>query len=157
MYDSRKVILMTKLALCDKENTAEDIHTDNFFRHDYIYRQNMWLRLFVLIGSFVLIAFRILHMLAIEKIDLFKLDFQAELINAGIFILVLQILYTVIGTILYTIAYERAQKRMQQYFALMDELESLRSSEQFSPQTRKEPLHANRTSSMDSRNHHKVL
>ena len=157
MQDPRQIITMTKLAIYDKENADEDINIDRFFRHDYIYRQNMWLRLYVLVGCLIVIGFRVLHMLAVEQINLFELDLRAQLIKATMFILVVEGIYSLIGTIRHTILYERSQKRMKKYFALVTELEALRAQNHPAPPQRKEPNHAPGTTSMDTRKHHKLL
>ena len=168
MIDPQKMITMTKLAIYDKEGAENDLDIDRFFRHDFIYRRNMWIRLYVIIGCLIVIGFRILHMLAIDQIDLFTLDFREELINAALFILIFQVGYSIIGTIQFTMEYERSQKRMKAYFALMDELEvpqeapeaahhAAPSSPSKGTRVRKEPERTHGTASMDTRKHHKLL
>ena len=123
MIDPQKIIIMTKLAIYDKENAERDLDADRFFRHDFIYRQNMWVRLYVLVGCFILLGFRVLHMLAIDQADLFLLDFRTVLIQLVFILIAIEAAYTVIGTIRFTMEYEKAQKRLRTYYALMDELD----------------------------------
>jgi len=160
LLDPQKVITMTKLAIYDKEGAEEDLNIDRFFRHDYIYRQNMWIRLYLLIGCLVVIGLRVLHMLAVDQADLFALDFRAELIKAAVFILIVLVGYTIIGTIQYTVVYERSQRRMREYFALLDEL-TPPAPEEDAPEppaaTRREPRRTHGTASMDTRKHNKLL
>ena len=173
MIDPQKIITMTKLAIYDKEGAEQDLNADRFFRHDFIYRRNMWLRLYVVVGSLIVIGFRILHMVAVDQVDLFSLNFQEELINAALFILILQVAYSIIGTVQYTVEYEKSQKRMRAYFALMDKLDPpeaeaepepvrrtaprLRPHQNPEARVRKEPEHTYGTASMDTRKHHKLL
>ena len=159
MHDPRKIITMTKMALYDKEAAEEDANIDNFFRHDYIYRQNMWLRLYVFLGCLAIIALYILHLIIVKQVDLFTLnleDIRSMLIKGAAFILITQAIYTIIGTIQYTIKYERSQKRMKAYFALVDELEALRAQNTASYK-RKELHNAAGTASMDTRKHNQTI
>ncbi len=46
----RKIIAMTKAALYDKDHGTTDKHVLRFFRQDYIYRRNMWTRVYAVIA-----------------------------------------------------------------------------------------------------------
>jgi len=157
--DEEKIITMTKLAIYDKDFAAEDENVDRFFRHDFIYRQNMWIRFYVLLGCLVIILFRALHMVVIEQRDLMALNIRAELTKAVIFIIVAEVAYTIIGMIRYTVVYERSQDRIREYYALLDKLEppAADGTRATKVKTRKERDLSHGTTSPDTRKHHKVL
>ena len=169
MFDPNKIIIMTKLAIYDKEGMERDLDADRFFRHDYIYRQNMWIRLFALIGCLILLGFRVLHLLAVDQTDLFTLDFRTVLIQLVFWLLAIEAAYTVIGTIRFTVEYERAQKRLREYYRLMDELDPpppepasiapppRRRAAESPARKRKEPEQSHGTASMDTRKHNPLL
>jgi len=175
MVDPQKVIIMTKLAIYDKENAGHDLDADRFFRHDFIYRQNMWVRLYVFVGCLILLGFWVLHQIAVEQTDLLLMDFRTLLTQLVIILIVVEAAYTVIGTVRFTMEYESAQKRLREYYALMDALDPQPEAEVIEAPpvrrrapagavppvrktvTRKGPEDAHGTASMDTRKHNPLL
>lgn len=123
MINERKIIAMTKLAIYEKNMAEADKKTDGYFLHDYIYKQNMWTRIFVLIGLLIVIMFRWLHKLLIVGVDLFAFDYQKELLDIGIYVVVVLVAYSIIGMIQSTIEYKASQNRIKAYLQLLSELE----------------------------------
>ena len=126
MIDRSKIILMSRLAVYDQDLGEDDRKKDVYFRHDFIYRRNMWVRFFVALGGLVLVAFDLLYKVQIKKVDLlaFVLDpaFPGYLIRVGVFLVLLLVAYTILGTVIYTAQYEKAQKRLENYDKLIGAL-----------------------------------
>lgn len=123
MHDKEKIRIMSKMAVYDKRGFDKDAKANQYFRHDYIYKRNMSMRFFLGFGCLILIFFYALHLLAIEDVDIFTLDFGSEALTVLIFALAVMVAYSFIGTIVFTREFLRSQKRIAEYFSLMKQLE----------------------------------
>ena len=123
MHDKNKIRIMAKMAVYDKHNFDKDAKANQYFRHDFIYKNNSRTRFFVGIGCAILVLFYILYLLAVEDVDIFTLNYQALGIQVLLIVLVIMVAYSFLGTILHTRDFLRSQKRINGYFALMNELE----------------------------------
>ena len=123
MYDKDKIRIMSKMAVYDKRDFERDAKSGQYFRHDFIYKKNMQMRFFLGIGCVILLFFYVMHLLAIEGVDFFTVDFQAEALRLLFFALILMTAYSFIGTIIYTREFLRSERRMNTYFKLMRRLD----------------------------------
>lgn len=121
-YDKDKICIMAKMAVYDKRHFEKDAKANHYFRHDYIYKQNMRMRFFLGIGCFVLIVFYILFIVEIQGEDVFELNFLALGLRLLGFILIVMTSYSFIGTIIYTREFVLSNRRINKYFELMHKL-----------------------------------
>ena len=144
MVDKEKIILMSKLAVYDKNHEERDSKILSYFRNDYIYRQNIWVRFGVFIGCFIVILFYAMHKIVISGADtIFEFDYKAELIRIGIFVVIVMAIYSCIGTALYLRDYQKALNRSRKYFNDLDDLDGLgekKSHSRKKPETAKKPV-----------------
>ncbi|MCL2353889.1 MAG: hypothetical protein FWC69_04595 [Defluviitaleaceae bacterium] len=139
--DKNKIRLMSKMALHDKKGVDEDIKNTQFYRHDFIYKENMKMRFSLGLGCIIVAIFYIIYLLAVEEAVVLALDFQAELIRFVVFVLIVMVVYTLIGTIIFTRKYIASQKRAKAYFALMEQLDNDEDEfEYFEPYKRGEKI-----------------
>ncbi|MCL2575642.1 MAG: hypothetical protein FWE33_04335 [Defluviitaleaceae bacterium] len=122
MIDKERIRLMAKMAVYDKKGFERDAQANQYFRHDFIYKKNMALRFSVGVGCLILALFYFLHMLVIQERDIFTLDFRAEFVALAIFAIVVMVFYSLIGTIIFTREFLLAQRRVEEYFGLMRQL-----------------------------------
>jgi hypothetical protein len=122
MVSKQKIILMTKLAMYDKRHGDADRAAYAFFRRDYIYRKNMATRFCVGVGAGILLAVYWLNRVFFLGEDLMSLDFVRAGIDAGLFVLAVMAVYTVLGTMQGTRQYYLVQKRMNTYMAMLKRL-----------------------------------
>jgi len=120
-----KIRIMTKLAIYDKRYFEKDSKANSYFRHDYIYKQNMRMRFFLALGCIILIFFYILHIIMIQEIDIFSINFIQLSLRLLFFVFIVMIAYSFLGTILYTREFLKSQRRISKYFRFMDELSEL--------------------------------
>ena len=125
MVNQLKIITMTRLALYDKHEGLADRAANDYFRHDYIYRNNLGTRLAVGCGSIIILLVYWLQAIIINEMDLFELNFQQYATDSLMFILAVLAVYSLIGTIQGTRQYYLIQKRLAQYQALVRQLERL--------------------------------
>lgn len=125
MVDREKIIIMTKLAIYDKNNGPQDRKINEYFRSDYIYRSNMWTRLCAAIGCFIVILFYWLHKVFIDGVDIFTLDFQKTGTDIAFIVAAVLLFYTLIGTVKVTVEYAASQRRLKKYNKLLNQLEQI--------------------------------
>ena len=125
MVNQLKIITMTRLALYDKHEGVADRIANDYFRHDYIYRNNLGTRLAVGLGSIIVLMVYWLHAFLIYEMDLFEINFRQYGTDSLMFIVAVLAVYSLIGTIQGTRQYYLVQKRLAQYQALVRQLERL--------------------------------
>ena len=123
MVNELKIITMTRLALYDKHEGPADRVANDYFRHDYIYRNNLGTRLAVGFGGFIILGFYWLQTFVIGGMDIFALDYARIITNSVFFLLALLAVYSLVGTIQGTRQYYLVQKRLAQYQAMVRQLE----------------------------------
>ena len=125
MVNKQKIVTMTQLALYDKHEGENDRVANDFFRHDYIYRNNLGTRLSVGLGSVILLSLYWLRAIFVEEVDVFELDLQQHLMESVLAVLAVLAVYSLIGTIQGTRKYYLMQKRLTRYQALVRHLERM--------------------------------
>ncbi|MCL2404231.1 MAG: hypothetical protein FWC92_01660 [Defluviitaleaceae bacterium] len=125
MVNQLKIITMTRLALYDKHEGPSDRAANDYFRHDYIYRNNLGTRLAVGLGSIIVLVIYWLQAFFINEMDLFELNLQQYATDSLMFIVAVLAVYSLIGTIQGTRQYYLVQKRLSQYQAIVRQLERL--------------------------------
>ncbi|MCL2852663.1 MAG: hypothetical protein FWE20_06490 [Defluviitaleaceae bacterium] len=135
-----RIIIMSKLAVYDKNYGEKDRAAGKYFRTDYVYRKNMWTRFYVLLGCMLIVAIYALRVFIVDGNDMLDLDYFGEFINIGIFTLVMLVIYTLIGTKVYVSEYNRSQRRLGNYLQLIKLLNdmSARGSQPVSKQPESE-------------------
>jgi len=125
MVNELKIITMTRLALYDKHEGPADRVANDYFRHDYIYRNNLGTRLAVGIGGLIVLAVYWLQALLVNEVDIFEFNIQEHVTDSVFFLLAILAVYSLIGSIQGTRQYYLVQKRLAQYQAMVRQLERL--------------------------------
>ena len=129
MVNQNKIITMTKLAIYYKHDGYSDRQTNDYFRHDYIYKKNLGTRLAVGFGGIIILGFYWLQHFLEGDVNIFGFDITDYLLESILFILAIVLVYTVIGTIQGTREYYLVQKRIKNYEMLTRELEKYEAAE----------------------------
>ncbi|MDR1537513.1 MAG: hypothetical protein LBU32_05870 [Clostridiales bacterium] len=136
MINEKRIMVMTKLAIYDKHYGAQDKRTNEFFRHDFIYKKNMWTRLCAFLGSMIALLIYWLNELLVKQVDILSIDFRKAGIDAAVFILIVMAAYTLIGTITAARQYAKCQTRLKNYVRLLVMVDKIRPPrEQFEEET----------------------
>ena len=117
--NKERIIIMSKLAVYDKNYGEKDRAAGKYFRTDYVYRKNMWTRFYVLVGCALIIGLYALRQFVVVGYDLLDFDYFGQLMNIGIFVLTMLVIYTLIGTKIYVSEYNRATRRLGNYLELI--------------------------------------
>lgn len=132
LIDKNKTIIMTKMAIYDKNNGDRDKKINEYFRHDYIYRKNAWTRICVTLGCvFVLVGYWT-HKIIDEGLDVFNMDYKRAGMDMLLFLFLVLAFYTFVGTIRAAIDYSESQKRLRRYSQMINRLERIRPQEEHS-------------------------
>ncbi len=125
MIDEKKIILMTKLALYEKNSMVEDERKLNYFVEDYVYINNLKTRISItiLMGIIAVIG----SIIKFNETLIFPMSLE-ELITEYLMVyivpwLVLMIIYTFISTLVYGKIHYRAKKSYKKYINLMKQLD----------------------------------
>ncbi|MDR1558291.1 MAG: hypothetical protein LBS84_01100 [Clostridiales bacterium] len=129
MISKKRIITMTKLAVYDQKYGPRDKKDNEYYRHDYIYRKNMWTRLCAAAGAVIILAVYWMYQLFALKRNFLEIDYQRACIDAGVFILAVMAIYTIIGTIRETAVYAKGQKRLKNYMRMLYALDRVREPE----------------------------
>ncbi|PHV71203.1 hypothetical protein CS063_05795 [Sporanaerobium hydrogeniformans] len=124
LVDQKKIILMTKLAIYEKNYGKEDRRRNRYYLEDYIYIKNFKTRLSVTLVVFLVIGFQLLKLLEegiiiptslMEFVKLYIAPYSLPWI-------VMMIIYTMISTVIYGKRYASTQKRLIGYRNLLKKL-----------------------------------
>ncbi|MDR3239669.1 MAG: hypothetical protein LBT44_06230 [Clostridiales bacterium] len=128
-FNEKKIVIMTKLAIYDKQFGGADRKDNDYFRHDYIYRKNMWNRFCAIIGAIILIFLYWLHQIVVKNVNILTIDFKQAGTDAAFFVLAVMMLYTLIGTVIAAGQYAKSQERLKAYVRLLNILDHARQSD----------------------------
>ena len=121
--DKRQIIIMSKLAVYDKNFGDRDRQASKYFRTDYVYRKNLVTRMCVAVACLIIGAMYAVRFFLVEGNSPFVFDFQSELINLGIFTVVMMAIYTLISTKIHVSEFNRAEHRLSNYLELIKKLD----------------------------------
>lgn len=127
MVNEEKVILMTKLAIFEKEKGKKDMVILNYFRSDYIGFKVLKAVLAATLSFFMVFVLYLLYNFETIMADIYKMD----LIDVGKSILVMYLsivgVYAVIVYAVYTHRYSKAKKELKDYYSKLKRLEMMNS------------------------------
>lgn len=123
--NKEKIILMSKLAMYEKNIGKEDFKINSYFRHDYIYKKNFGIRLSALIGGVVIIFLAVVHKIAIGGEDILMLNFVQEGMKIALFLVFIAVMYSILGVLINTLKYESAVTRLEKYYDTIDKLDEV--------------------------------
>jgi hypothetical protein len=129
LVSKKRVIMMTKLAVYDQKYGSRDKKDNEYYRHDYIYRKNMWTRLCASFGALIILTVYWAYQIFSLDQSFLEIDYLNAGTDAAIFILAVMALYTVIGTIRETACYAKSQRRLKNYMRTLYMLDRVREPE----------------------------
>lgn len=129
MLNNRKVRLMTKLAIYEKEDGKEDIRLGKYYRVDYVRYQMLKTLVAVTFGYLILVLLTILYNAEYLIAEAVKLDYAA--IGRTLLGIYLILLLTFVGLagIGYTVKYNRSRKKLAKYYQMLKRLRTIYKEE----------------------------
>lgn len=116
MLDKRRIRLMTRMAMYDKNNVKEDLKISTYYKKDYASLNTLITVLWITVG-YVIVAgmFALCNMEAILK----NLTISKLLLIGGIAVgiyLILVILYCICASSYYKARHNKAKQRVKKYY-----------------------------------------
>lgn len=125
MLNNRKIRLMTKLAIYEKEDGKEDIRLGKYYRVDYVRYQLLKTIVAVTCGYLILVLMTILYYMEYLIAEAVKLDYAAiGRTLLGVY-LVLLLAFSGIAVLGYTIKYNRSRKKLAKYYRMLKRLRTI--------------------------------
>ncbi len=124
MVDQNKIILMTKLAIYDKNYGKEDARRSRYYLEDYLYTKNFKTRFSVTLVVLLFMGLNIMKMINEELIIPTSVPEFIQ-VYIGPYIIpwiVVLVIYTLISTGVYGKRYAMTQKRTAEYKKLLKKL-----------------------------------
>ncbi len=129
MLNNRKVRLMTKLAIYEKEDGKEDIRLGKYYRLDYVRYQMLKTLVAVTFGYLILVFLTILYNSEYLIAEAVKLDYAAiGRTMLGIY-LILVLVFVGLAGIGYTVKYNRSRKKLAKYYQMLKRLRAIYKEE----------------------------
>ena len=125
MIDKNKIILMTKLAIYEKNNMKRDNKKIDYYLEDYVYINNFKTRISItimvaiiaVVGSIVQFSETLVFPMSLEELIA---EYLVVYIAPW---LILMVIYTFISTIVYSKRYYKSQKNHRDYMNLIKQLD----------------------------------
>jgi len=119
MLNNKKIRLMTKLAIYEKEDGKEDIRLGRYYRLDYVRYQLLKTIVAVTFGYLILVLLTILYNVEYLIAEAVHLDYAAiGRTMLGIY-LILLFTFGGLSCIGYTIKYNRSRKKLAKYYQML--------------------------------------
>ena len=115
LEDLRRIKTMISLAVYDKHYGEKDRKITSKYRRDYVYLRGLSMRLGVAIGFFIICGMYYIYELVIKNADVFDMISKNTIIEIGVALLAVLIIYTFICSFTYKREYEEAQRRLDIY------------------------------------------
>lgn len=129
MLNNRKIRLMTKLAIYEKEDGKEDIRLGKYYRLDYVRYQMLKTLVAVTFGYLILVLLTILYNAEYLIAEAVKLDYAAiGRTMLGIY-LMLVLVFVGLAGIGYTVKYNRSRKKLAKYYQMLKRLRTMYKEE----------------------------
>ncbi len=125
MVNTRKVRLMTKLAIYEKKEGKEDIYLGNFFRRDYV-RMKILQNLIAVTVGYLLVLLMIgayqMEYLIREAVNLDYVGIGKVILGAYVIVVTVYVMGTMLG---YSLYYDYSRKKLAKYYRMLRKLRSM--------------------------------
>lgn len=125
MVNTRKVRLMTKLAIYEKREGKEDIYLGNFFRRDYV-RMKILQNLIAVTIGYILVLLMIgayqMEYLIREAVNLDYIGIGKAILGAYVIVVTVYVMGAMLG---YSLYYDYSRKKLAKYYRMLRKLRSM--------------------------------
>ncbi|MGL6173488.1 MAG: hypothetical protein ACRC1P_02620 [Cellulosilyticaceae bacterium] len=125
MIDQNKIILMSKVAVCEKRISRKDKEiTTNYYPEDYIFIKNFKTRVIVLIIIGMMVAGQLLYKIE-QGLNIpitIRGWIEEYILPYGILVVIVLTLYSILSTFVYKLEYRKAKNKVQRYEKAVEEL-----------------------------------
>lgn len=129
MLNSKKIRLMTKLAVYENKDGKEDIHLSKYYKTDYVRYQTLKSIISATVGYLLILLLVGLYQMEFIIRNAVSLDYKT--IGAyilGIYIMVITV-YGLGSILIYSLKYDMSRKKLAKYYKLLRRLNKVYSDE----------------------------
>ncbi len=129
MIDPKKIRLMTKLAIYEKQEGQEDISIGKYYRADYVRMNILKTILAVTFGYLLLVLMIVIYHLEFLLDKALVLNYALlgkKLLGYYLFLLIVYIGAVGVG---YTVSYARSRERLAKYYKMLGRLKKMEEQE----------------------------
>ena len=125
MLDNRRIRLMSRMALYEKESTKEDLKISSYYKRDYTSLNTLISIMWITVGYVMAAALIVLCNLEslLENLTITKMILIAAIAVAGYLVLV--IIYCVCASSFYAEKHNSAKRRVKKYYRDLVRLEKM--------------------------------
>ena len=125
MLDNRRIRLMSRMALYEKESAKEDLKISSYYKRDYTSLNTLISIMWITVGYVMAAALIVLCNLEslLENLTITKMILIAAIAVAGYLVLV--IIYCVCASSFYTEKHNSAKRRVKKYYRDLVRLEKM--------------------------------
>ncbi len=129
MINTRKVRLMTKLAIYEKTEGKEDIRLGKYFRRDYVRLKVIHNLIAITVGYVLVLAMMIAYQMEYLIREAVNLDYIGiGKTMLGVYIIIVTV-YTMAVMVAYGLYYDYSRKKLAKYFRMLRRLRSMYQEE----------------------------
>jgi len=111
----KNIRTMTKLASYDKKYGKNDREITSHYRHSYVYRKNLNVRIGLLLAMAIMIAIKYLYNMMLHEDTFFSMFSLQYIASDAIKIIAVLVIYTIVCSIKFGKEYDDAQDRLEEY------------------------------------------
>lgn len=129
MLNSKKIRLMTKLAVYENKDGKEDIHLSKYYKTDYVRYQTLKSIISATVGYILILLLVGLYQMEFIIKNAVTLDYKT--IGAyilGIYIMVITV-YGLGSILIFSLRYDKSRKKLSKYYKLLRRLNKVYSDE----------------------------
>ena len=129
MLNSKKIRLMTKLAVYETKDGKADIHLSKYYKTDYVRYQTLKSIISATVGYLLILILAGLYQMEYIISHAVNLDYKT--IGAyllGIYIMVITV-YGLGSLLIFSLKYDKSRKKLAKYYKLLRRLNKLYSDE----------------------------
>jgi len=129
MVNTRKVRLMTKLAIYEKTEGKEDIRLGKYFRRDFVRLKVLHNLIAVTIGYLLLLAMVVAYQMEYlirEAVNLDYIGIGKTILGLYVIVVTVYIMASMVG---YSLYYDYSRKKLAKYFRMLRRLRDMYQEE----------------------------
>lgn len=130
MLNNKKVRLMTRLAMYEKDEGREDIKLSKYYRTDYVRLHVLQTVVSATVGYLLvllMIGLYKMEYLVAEAVNLNYKDIGIKILGAYIVVITVYVIGSMIG---YTLYYNSSRKKLSKYFKMLKKLSRMYKEEE---------------------------
>lgn len=126
MLKKDQVLLMTKLAVMEKNKSKEEKMAENYFQSDYVYINNWQVRISITFVYLIIAGFYYFTQIFTQNMNVLDLNVTKLLSMHLLLYSFIMVAFTFLSSAIFKARYQRAEEKNKRYLQMLKELEEMR-------------------------------